>query len=107
MITHLEHGGLNALSYDLLYDVIRHMDEIALLLFPPAKDALDGTMACRVRMLAVTITETFYRLGEHIDGKLKAAREATSVLPDLAVAPSEQRDANLKLWRDRLSYVSR
>lgn len=106
MISHLEHGGLNALSYDLLYNVIRHIDEIALLLFPPAKDTLDGTVACRVRMLAATITETFYRLGEHIDGKLQAAREATRVLPNLAVTTSEQRDADLKMWRNELSYVS-
>lgn len=102
LITHLETGSIQPHGYDLLYDVLKHIDEISLLLFP-ASPVLEVPVRRRIESLACSIIEVFYFFGEHVDRKLHLAREAMESLPDLAKVTAEKKGERLQVWREGLS----
>lgn len=99
--THLEHGGLDADGYDMLFDVLRMISEISLLLFPHSR-SLDAKVMRRIKVLSNRIAGIFHAFGEHIGAHLRRAKRAMYELPDLAVAKEDHRRHNLKVWRRRL-----
>lgn len=98
---HLEHGGLDADGYDMLYGVLLMISEISLLLFPHSR-GLDAKVMHRIKVLSNRVAGTFHVFGEHIDTHLRRAKRAMHELPDLAVTQEDHRRHNLKVWRRRL-----